>query len=114
MKTLITAALMLLSATAFAGPNDTTWNPPARFDHPYHGKLTIYSLPQAEVARRCKMLVGIDAAAYQLRGCSLYLGTPGTLCVIVMIDEPYGNQTPTAVLRHEIGHCNGWPADHPD
>lgn len=106
-------ALLALASYVQAGPNDPTWNPPARFDHPYHGKLTVYRLPQPEVARRCKML-GVPGAYSNQRGCSFYFGTPGTACTIIVIKEPYQEQTPLAVIRHEIGHCNGWPADHPD
>lgn len=106
-------ALLMIASGAHAGRNDPTWNPPARFDHPYHGKLRLYRLPQPEVAKRCRWL-GVPNPYPEQRGCSFNVGTPGTMCVVIIINKPYLLQTPAAVLRHEIGHCNGWPANHPD
>jgi hypothetical protein len=32
---------------------------------------------------------------------------------VMYVDRPYHNTLPRDVLRHEIGHCNGWPWYHP-
>jgi hypothetical protein len=37
-------------------------------------------------------------------------------CVIIIPTDDYireHHQDPKSVIRHETGHCNGWPADHP-
>lgn len=113
------AAFLLLTATAAAerlGPNDRpSWNPPARYDIPYEGKLIEHQLPQQAVRRYCDRLASHYGrnwkATEHQRGCSIL--EPG-FCVVVYIDRPYGLATPAAVKRHELGHCNGWPADHPN
>ncbi|TIO15638.1 MAG: hypothetical protein E5X86_19920 [Mesorhizobium sp.] len=102
--------------TAIAGKNDAEWNPPARFDHSYAGELTVIYLPQKQVVTACaelfaKYTVSATSSLVQ-RGCSAI--TSKTSCTVIVISKPYALATPRAVLRHEIGHCNGWPADHPD
>lgn len=99
-----------------AGKNDAEWNPPARFDHAYPGKLTVIRLPQKQVVAACAKLfaqykVAATSSLVQ-RGCSAV--TSATSCTVVLIDKPFALATPKAVLRHELGHCNGWPASHPD
>jgi hypothetical protein len=41
----------------------------------------------------------------------------GKECLVVIGDEDIlltlGVFDAKVVLRHEIGHCNGWPGDHP-
>lgn len=101
---------------AFAGINDPTWNPPARFDSPYRGELLVRRIPQRDVAEACRilfMLYSVHAkASMEQRGCSIV--TSSNSCLIVTVDKTFKGATPEAVLRHETGHCNGWPADHPD
>ncbi|TPN11730.1 hypothetical protein [Mesorhizobium sp. B2-1-2] len=92
---------------AVAGPDDAEWNPPERFDHLYKGKLTIKYLPQARVQVVCERFKYNDDTL--MRGCSSW---DSTSCIIVVVDKTFLGQTPAAVIRHEMGHCNGWPADH--
>lgn len=102
--------------TAVAGKNDAEWNPPARFDHAYSGKLTIRYLPQKQVVSACAKLFAkyrVAATSYpNQHGCSAI--TSDTSCTVIVIDKMFAFATPKAVLRHEIGHCNGWPSNHPD
>lgn len=107
---------LALANTAIAGKNDPEWNPPTRFDHVYSGRLTIRYLPQKQVVAACSKLfaqyrVAAKSSLVQ-RGCSAI--TSGTSCTVILIDKPFALATPKAVLRHETGHCNGWPADHPN
>lgn len=104
--------LIVLAASnaANAGINDPEWNPPARFDHPYKGTLIIHRMPQSAVVEACANLMGIRSL--QRHGCSAF--PKNNRCEIWIVDKAYMGATPEAVLRHEIGHCNGWPSDHPN
>ena len=114
MRALAAAVLSAFCATsALANPDRAEWNPPARFDHPFSGKLVVRRLPQPEVIAACRDLVrGLASVAvtYRQRGCARLRDGR---CTIIMIDRPFRGTRPEAVLRHEVGHCNGWPADHP-
>ncbi len=118
---LITAALsiagmILLSSTAaHSGPDDPEWNPPARYDHAYSGKLVLRKLPQQQLRAACDELfirnhLKIRATA-GMRGCSVH---GDGRCEVLTIDKIYRRATPQAAFRHEIGHCNGWLANHQD
>lgn len=111
------ALLLLFCSPALAGKNDATWNPPPEYDHPYSGKLEKRYRPQAKIMAECSALfvadTGNSIGAYPgMKGCSIQ--KPGH-CIVVVIDKPVAMKgrpgvliTPEAVLRHEIGHCNGW------
>lgn len=92
-----------------------TWNPPRRYDHAFDGVETILRLPQSEVMEACRRLFA--EAGYDIpvkptqKGCAVFKGKNGT---IIVIDKPYRGSTPEDVIRHERGHLNGWPEDHPD
>jgi hypothetical protein len=103
----IVAAIGLLALTYPARAQNVI--PPVEYDHPYTGKLTIFrSSSQAEIKAKCPP----SSFPYHL-GC----GGPkaGGECHILMADDETIRKhgwTPEIVLRHEIGHCNGWPANH--
>lgn len=107
--TIIALAAILLSGPAFAGKDDPTWNPPAKYDHPYKGKLRVYYLPPKQVVTVCKKL--IKSATLEQRGCAVH---DDKSCTVIVVDKPYKGATPKAVLRHELGHCQGWPSHHPE
>ena len=112
----ISLAFIALAAPANAGRNAPVWNPPARYDHPYHGKLTVLRLPQWHVYQACKKLFAkheVDANAYPgQKGCAINLSK--SECLVVVIREKFVVTKPKDALRHEIAHCNGWPAHHPE
>lgn len=72
------------------------WNPPKRYDHPYHGKV---------ITKR----VEIDDAPGEFTYAYTY-GDTGGICVIYVNRRYRGDLKP--ILRHEIGHCNGWGPNH--
>ncbi|MER9776800.1 hypothetical protein [Mesorhizobium sp. M0220] len=113
---LLLVVLSLSPSLALAGKNDSEWNPPARFDHVYVGKLTVHYLPQNQVVMACaKLFAEYKVAAkssFTQRGCAAI--TSKTSCTVIVVDKIYALATPKAVLRHEIAHCNGWAASHPD
>lgn len=119
MRRLLLAAAILpiLGQAGVAAPNDRAeWNPPARYDHPYSGDLTVIKRPQKEVIVLCRELFkkyDIPAKSnFRQRGCSAI--TSPTSCTVIMIDRPFRSTKPDAVRRHEVGHCNKWPSSHPD
>ncbi len=77
----------------------TALAPPAQYDHPYNGPvITHHIAPQNLPATICHA------------GCAGFLvkhGRKTRTCVIIL---PKG--APAEVRRHEMAHCNGWPADH--
>ena len=82
--------------------------PPLQYDHPYDGKLTIEEVGTvAQLLQVCKL-----NQSWAL-GCAFV--SAGS-CRIVLVKEDvmkeYGWWR-SVMLRHEIGHCNGWPGDHP-
>lgn len=107
---------LLLALPAWAGKNDAKWNPPARFDHAFAGKLHVRYLPQKQVVSACQKLFAkynVSAALFpNQKGCSAL--TSEASCTVIVVDKTYETATPKAVLRHETGHCNGWPANHTD
>lgn len=107
---------VLVSTSPTVHPDGSvTWNPPTKYDHPFEGDEVIRRLPQKEVVEECKKLfddanLDIPVSPKQ-KGCAVYQGSDGT---IIVIDKPFEGITPEAAIRHERGHLNGWPSDHPD
>jgi hypothetical protein len=112
---MVLCTFCVLSGPAHAGPRDGEWAPPARYDHPYPGALIVHKIPQSQLPAACKALFArhnVSGRAFgDIRGCSAQ-GEKGW--EVITIDKTYKKATPDAVLRHETGHCNGWPSDHPD
>jgi hypothetical protein len=83
--------------------------PPAEYDFPYKGEVKIWrSASQDEIKQKCPP----SAFPYHL-GCGG--PRPNGDCHILMADDATIRQygwTPEIVLRHELGHCNGWGSNH--
>jgi hypothetical protein len=82
--------------------------PPAEFDHEYKGKLTILKEDNYVFLQYvCKDVPNAIACSYRT-----YDSVSGaTLSCLIMLG-PAAHEN-AEVLRHELGHCNGWPGDHP-
>ena len=83
--------------------------PPEEYDYPYKGILvTTVAKNQNEVRKLCPW------TPFAALGCAFrYAGG----CLIVLANEDTiraAGEDPDVVRRHEIGHCNGWPAGHPN
>ena len=107
MRKHILTAIGLLAITYPAQAQNVI--PPEEFDHPYKGELKIFrSSSQDEIKSKCPASI----FPYHL-GCGGRRASGE--CHILMADDDtikkYG-WTPEIVLRHEIGHCNGWSVDH--
>jgi len=85
--------------------------PPERYDHPYRdGPVIEKRLTVAEAQKLCAA-IGVGPAD----GCAGYVTmSDGTkACFVVLpVDGPDPNLD--NYRRHEIAHCNGWPANHLD
>jgi hypothetical protein len=78
--------------------------PPAQYNHPYNGQVVEHVMPVAEVRTLC-ISMGADVLGV---ACSWQ---SDNTCYIVL---PNDEQAPVSTYRrHEIAHCNGWPANHP-
>jgi hypothetical protein len=79
--------------------------PPTQYNHPYHGRVDERVMSAAETRVLCNSL---DASPPAGVACAWV--SDGT-CHIVL---PNDYQAPVSTYRrHEIAHCNGWPANHP-
>lgn len=84
--------------------------PPAEYDKPYTGRLILETVPnQEELAKFCgkAYIPGLTLGCSQRRADS---------CKIVLVPDAIitmNGWTRALMLRHELGHCNGWPGDHP-
>jgi hypothetical protein len=124
------AALSMLSAPAAQTPDEAlidTWErmkvppalplpaarpgliwvfrPPPEYDKPFDGLLVIQELRGEEMKGACW---GREIA------CARFLAANPDVCTIkLLVDfiKPPLNREET--IRHEIGHCNGWPGTHP-
>jgi hypothetical protein len=78
--------------------------PPAKYDHPYNGQVVERVMPVAEVRTLC-ISRGADVFGV---ACSWQ---SDQTCYIIL---PNDEDAPIDIYRrHEIAHCNGWPANHP-
>lgn len=71
--------------------------PPPQFDHPFQGRLEIHAHYGGELTAwngPCFPFLGAYACAKVVDG----------VCTIWAVK----NKLDARLLRHEIGHCNGW------
>ncbi len=104
MKTLL-IAFALLSSTASA----EVLLPPTRYDHAA-ANVTIQELPYRHVHKACKAYFGWMAgkAHGRIEGCA---DTEARL-IIMPARGSVSERKWECIYRHEIGHINGWSADH--
>jgi len=77
--------------------------PPPRYLHPFNGPV-IERVLSLSAARRACARMGTRADA-----CSWVKG--GKCYIVIPRNGPVRDLHP--YRRHELAHCNGWPADHP-
>jgi len=105
---LMTIVVLVIAATLLITPCLAQQHlPPAEYDRPYTGKLTV------EVVTLAQLLATCSTALASSLGCAF----PGpNRCRIILLDEAHIQAvgwTVELMLRHERAHCNGWPGDHP-
>ena len=82
--------------------------PPVEYDKPYEGNLVVQEVATIEeLIATCGVprKWALGCATLTSWGCHVYL-VPESLM------KKYGWWR-EAMMRHELGHCNGWPGDHP-
>jgi hypothetical protein len=85
--------------------------PPPEYDRPYDGVLvTTVANSQKQVREWCpdaKFTLGVALACTHRypTGCRMVIASDKLLTAAGFPAE--------MVKRHELAHCNGWPADHP-
>src|SRR5262245_22654434 len=87
--------------------------PPLEYDHPYQGPVVVYrAADQEDMRQKCNRT---DLPPFiPIFGCS-WAANDKHPCLIVVGDDATITKwgwTRNIVLRHEVGHCNGWPQDH--
>lgn len=91
---------VFLALMFLAGPAWGYLDPPARFDHA-NRHVVVKWTTRDEVHRLCRNPIAIACALRQVGG---------KLCLIVAV---HGFDSDVHLVRHEVAHCNGWPANHP-
>src|SRR5262245_48135921 len=83
--------------------------PPLEYDHPYKGRLDVIVAENAEQIR-----IGCPATGGGSLGlaCALRYEDHCTIVRRSEADIRRAGYALEVVMRHEIGHCNGWPEDH--
>jgi hypothetical protein len=108
LATFLVAAIALAPIGAAASPLE----PPERFDHPYPGDVQINLMDSLFVGKECREWSGAPAPS-DAAGCAWVADDSARTCVVVIAART--KKAPIeAIIRHEIAHCNGWPADHPE
>jgi hypothetical protein len=83
--------------------------PPKEFDHKYDGKLTVEYYSPEDIYLRCRN--AIRQRPGRPLACTYRNHAGPDTCLILMVTrddlEKYG-WSYDIVLRHELGHCQGW------
>jgi len=81
--------------------------PPPEHDRPYTGVLTVIRGTQDELRAQCPIFRPYNWAL----GCSPVRMNRSTHCIVYIADDATlkaAGWRYDLVLRHELGHCNGW------
>jgi hypothetical protein len=115
MRAFSLAAVALLATVASAAgqekPQPTPLVPPLEYDRPYtDGPIIYHVIADAELRKKV-----CPTPFHVALGCAYKL--PYTkVCFIILASTKEieaTRYTLAEIKRHEIGHCNGWPAWHP-
>jgi hypothetical protein len=83
--------------------------PPVEYDRPFRGKLQEIRVPPETMRALCP-----KTSMPLTLGCA-YPTRDQSECLIIMVSDEIiraAGWTAEIVRRHEVGHCNGFPADH--
>jgi hypothetical protein len=81
--------------------------PPAEFDHPYTGKLTVLKEDNyVFIQHVCSATPNAIACSFRTYDDK----TGETISCLIMLGPVAHNDA--RVMQHELGHCNGWSNNH--
>src|SRR5262245_40874092 len=125
MKVAIIAGCVVLSvqcaapgAHANSGDSWPVLLPPLEYDHPYKGELIIIDNVKRETLQEnCGPIYRNAPSTGFLPGCAHVYSNK---CVVLIAEQRtitslaliHPSWSYDHILRHEIGHCNGWPSNH--
>jgi hypothetical protein len=121
-KAVVAACFVLATTNAFAaqGKGKIHWMttlPPAQYDVPYTGELTIWTVQsRSDILQYCSKEKILEVqASWSGNACTHVNQNKKWGCHIYMLSDKAvkaEGRNPTIILRHELGHCNGWGRDH--
>jgi len=76
--------------------------PPARYDHPYPGRVVEQRLSRLQIITTCHGPA--ESCSWVSNG----------VCYIALPAGEQDTRLIAYIRQHEIGHCNGWPSHHPN
>ena len=108
----LSCALLVACMTTAAQAQQPGWlgMPPDQYDKPYEGRLIINPVETKEDEQQLRETC---RNAEVPLACAVVWSK--TLCEIMMMPDEVlraAGWDPAIVRRHEMAHCNGWPADH--
>ena len=116
MRAISAAVLILLTAAAAHAQQNGLFpvmpSPGSEYDKPYTGTLIEIRVGVDLMGRLCPKFHGYPVTF----GCS-HQSIVDDQCLILIVEDKILNAagwTYELIRQHEISHCNGWPADHPD
>lgn len=112
-RELVGVLLILASSTSIADAQKLmTTLPPAFFDRPYLGTLTIWIADKKTVREHCYNM----SPNWSGLACAKGLKDKSRCIIYIVKDEVLtaAGYHPSVAMRHELGHCNGWSGDHSD
>lgn len=99
----IVPILLTITGASIAQEGVMVQQPPARYDHAFNGKLVEHKVELTKAKHLCKQrgLPNTDACSWWANGtCEIVIPTNGPVRALWQY------------RKHEIAHCNGWPANH--
>ncbi len=81
--------------------------PPPQYDHKFAGQIIEKRLPFSEIQKLCKGGLACSWPGLVIKDKDGKV--TGTYCLMLLPQHDRGT-----LKRHETGHCNGWPRNHPD
>jgi len=75
--------------------------PPAKYDHPFTGQVIERRMSFLQMLWNCHGPAG--ACSWVSKG----------VCYIALPQGEKDTRLIALIRQHEIGHCNGWPSNHP-
>jgi len=120
MRSLLALVTLVLTAPALAcsqngcGTTGRALWPPPPYDK-FDGSAQIQIANDME---EMGMWCAPHPLRFKLRACSFRVARPGqpVWCQVYIAPPSYlarSGDTVDDLIRHELGHCAGWPADHP-